>query len=266
MVENLAQRGGRTRTSRAPTSCSRYPAHVLTWLNTWQEDGFRPVHDQWLFRAEGREEPIAVAHGGETIEGQVLGLDESANLLLEDDRRERCCSLAYIDSADLIEPRRAMKLLKTIRFDASDERVFELAAAPEEWAVSGAFAFAGLAPEAIVGKARQAFANGFLGLASFGRSTFATVAEATHADLEGIERALALHFVAEHGAPGLEAALPAAKEEARFVARSVPRCADQYGLHGAAHAGRARPDQGGVQDHPPAHRRAAACQGLDGGR
>ena len=110
-----------------------------------------------------------------------------------------------------------MKLLKTIRFDASDERVFELAATPEEWAVSGAFAFAGLAPEAVAGKARQAFANGFLGLASFGRSTFATVAEATHADLEGIERVLALHFVAEWGAPGLEAALPAAKEEARFV-------------------------------------------------
>ena len=66
-------------------------------------------------------------------------------------------------------------------------------------------------------RARQAFANGFLGLASFGRSTFATVAEATPADLEGIEGALALHFVAEHGAPGLEAALPAAKEEARFV-------------------------------------------------
>ena len=110
-----------------------------------------------------------------------------------------------------------MKLLKTIRFDASDERVFELAATPEEWAVSGAFAFAGLAPEAVAGKARQAFANGFLGLASFGRSTFATVAEATQADLEGMERALASHFVAVWGAPGLEAALPAAKEEARFA-------------------------------------------------
>ena len=47
-----------------------------------------------------------------------------------------------------------MKLLKTIRFDASDERVFELAAAPEEWAVSGAFAFADLAPEAVAGKSQ----------------------------------------------------------------------------------------------------------------
>ena len=78
-------------------------AHVLTWLNTWQEEGFRPVHDQWLFRAEGREEPIAVAHNGETIAGKVLGLDDSANLLLKTtDGKIR--SLAYIDSADLMEP------------------------------------------------------------------------------------------------------------------------------------------------------------------
>jgi hypothetical protein len=110
-----------------------------------------------------------------------------------------------------------MKLLKTIRFDASDERVFELAAAPEEWAVSGAFAFADVAPEAVAGKTRQAFANGFLGVSSFGRSTFATVAEATPADRDEIEQLLASHFVSAHGAPGLDAALPAAREEAQFI-------------------------------------------------
>jgi len=58
------------------------PAHFLTRLNAWQEDGFRAVHDQWLFRTEGREKAVTIVHGGETIEGQVLGLDESANLLL----------------------------------------------------------------------------------------------------------------------------------------------------------------------------------------
>ena len=78
-------------------------AHVLTWLNTWQEEGFRPVHDQWLFRAEGREEPIVVAHNGETIAGEVLGLDESANLLLKT-TGGKVCTFPYIDSADLIDP------------------------------------------------------------------------------------------------------------------------------------------------------------------
>lgn len=110
-----------------------------------------------------------------------------------------------------------MKLLRTIRFDASDDRVYELAAAAEEWAVSGAFAFAGLDGDAIVGKTRQAFANGFLGVASLGRSTFATVAEAGAQDLEEIERLLAQHFVAALGGPDMDAALPAAKEETAFV-------------------------------------------------
>ena len=58
-------------------------AHFLTWLNTWQDEGFRPVHDQWLFRAEGREAPITIVHGRASVEGQVLGLDESANLLVK---------------------------------------------------------------------------------------------------------------------------------------------------------------------------------------
>jgi hypothetical protein len=110
-----------------------------------------------------------------------------------------------------------MKLLKTIRFDSSDERVYELAAAPGEWAVSGAFAFARVAPAEVKGKLKQAFANGFLGLSSFGRSTFASVASATSSDLEEVRQGLAAHFVADWGAPSLEAALLAAREETSFV-------------------------------------------------
>jgi len=111
-----------------------------------------------------------------------------------------------------------VKLLRTIRFDNSDERVFELAAAPEEWAVSGAFAFANLSPAEVVGKVKQAFANGFLGVSSFGRSTFATVAEASGADFDEVLYRLARHFVDDYGAPDVETALPAAREEVDFVA------------------------------------------------
>ncbi len=110
-----------------------------------------------------------------------------------------------------------MKFLRTIRFDPSDENVFERAAEPDEWAVSGAFEFAACEPEAVTGKTKQAFANGFLSLASFGRSTFASVAEFGEEDLEDVERRLARHFVERYGAPDEEAALPAAREEAQFV-------------------------------------------------
>jgi len=78
-------------------------AHFLTWLNIWQDDGFRPVHDQWLFRAEGREAPIAVAHRGGTIEGVVLGLDEGADLLIRP-AQGKVQSLAFIDAVELVEP------------------------------------------------------------------------------------------------------------------------------------------------------------------
>lgn len=110
-----------------------------------------------------------------------------------------------------------MKFLRTVRFDSSDDHVFEAAARPDEWAVSGAFAFAGLSPDAVTGKRRQAFANGFLGLATFGRSTFACVATIAPAALETVEQSLAAHLVAHYGAPDVESALPAAREEAAFV-------------------------------------------------
>ncbi|MES1154798.1 MAG: DUF6505 family protein, partial [Pseudorhodoplanes sp.] len=45
-----------------------------------------------------------------------------------------------------------MKLLRTIRLDPSDTFVFERAAEPGEWAVSGAFVFSDIDPAALQGK------------------------------------------------------------------------------------------------------------------
>ena len=71
-----------------------------------------------------------------------------------------------------------MKLARTIRFDSSDLNIFDSTAEEGEWAISGSFMFAGISEDALVGKTRQAFANGFLGLSSFGFSTLVTVASA----------------------------------------------------------------------------------------
>lgn len=110
-----------------------------------------------------------------------------------------------------------MKFLRTVRFDASDDHVFARAARPDEWAVSGAFEFADAPVDALVGKARQAFANGFLGLSSFGRSTFALVGDIQAEDRAAIEVVLARHFVDAYGAPDLATARPAACEEVAFI-------------------------------------------------
>lgn len=112
----------------------------------------------------------------------------------------------------------AVKLLRTIRFDASDDAVYARAAATGEWAVSGAFAFSSLPPGEFVGKTRQAFANGFLGLESFGRSTFVVVGEASEADRAELVYRLARYLVADFGAPDIETAMPAAVEEIDFAA------------------------------------------------
>ena len=77
-----------------------------------------------------------------------------------------------------------MRFPRTIRLDGSDAQVFERAAAPDEWAVSGAFAFVDTPPEALRGKRAQAFARGFLGTKSFGWSTLVAVAEIAPDDFE----------------------------------------------------------------------------------
>src|ERR1700722_1753902 len=70
-----------------------------------------------------------------------------------------------------------VKLLKTVRADPSDTFVFDKAAEPGEWAVSGAFMFANLDPATLTGKSRAAFRGGFLGVDSFGWSTLAQIVE-----------------------------------------------------------------------------------------
>ncbi len=110
-----------------------------------------------------------------------------------------------------------MKFLRTIHFDESDNHVYDRAAASDEWAVSGAFAFAALDPGEIKGKVKQAFSNGFLGLSSFGRSTFVTVGEIEEEALLEVENTLATHFVEQYAAPDRETARPAVREEMEFV-------------------------------------------------
>ncbi len=74
-----------------------------------------------------------------------------------------------------------LKLPRTIRLDPSDTFVFERAAEPGEWAVSGAFVFFDCDPATLAQKQRVALRSGFLGIDSLGWSTLAIVTEATDA-------------------------------------------------------------------------------------
>jgi hypothetical protein len=72
-----------------------------------------------------------------------------------------------------------MKLLRTIRLDASDTFIFPAAADPGEWAVPGAFMFFGVDPAALAGKERSAFRSGFLGIGSLAWSTLVQIVGVT---------------------------------------------------------------------------------------
>jgi hypothetical protein len=111
-----------------------------------------------------------------------------------------------------------VKLMRTIRLDASDSFVFEKAAEPGEWAVSGAFAFARCDPAGLRGKARTAFRAGFLGVNSLGRSTLALIVETHEKDRQEVVDMLAAQLVRCFGAPDLATARLAAEEEIDFAA------------------------------------------------
>ena len=111
-----------------------------------------------------------------------------------------------------------MKLLRTIQLDASDSFVFDRAAAPGEWAVSGAFAFLNRDIPALRGKIRTAFRAGFLGVRSLGRSTLVQIVDATEQDHADVVELLAAQLVRKFGAPDLALARQAAREEVAFAA------------------------------------------------
>ncbi|WP_380058022.1 DUF6505 family protein [Falsihalocynthiibacter sp. SS001] len=106
-----------------------------------------------------------------------------------------------------------MKLARAIHFDESDQNVFHSPARTGEWCIAGGFEFSDWTEGDLAGKARQAFANGWLGLETFGRVTFVAVAEITTDELEVLARALAQHFVDLYGAPSVEAASGTAQAE-----------------------------------------------------
>lgn len=110
------------------------------------------------------------------------------------------------------------RLPRTIQLDASDQSVFDVAAEPGEWAVTGSFAFLDAAPETIVGKRRTAFQHGFLGTASFGWSTLVMVTSAPDAVVQAVTDALARHFMDRHGAPSFAVAHAVAAREVAFAA------------------------------------------------
>ena len=116
-----------------------------------------------------------------------------------------------------------MKLARAIHFDESDQRVFANPARTGEWCISGGFEFSDWTEADLTGKARQAFANGWLGLETGGRATFVAITQAEASELDTLAQLLAHHFVTYYGAPSVAQAMPVAREE---IAQMAELCED----------------------------------------
>lgn len=111
-----------------------------------------------------------------------------------------------------------MKLARAIHFDESDSRVFHNPARTGEWCISGGFEFSNWGEGDLVGKARQAFSNGWMGCETFGRVSFVAVTQIEPQEHEAIIALLAQHFVDIYGAPSVDAARAVAQDEVAHMA------------------------------------------------
>src|SRR3954454_10346788 len=119
-----------------------------------------------------------------------------------------------------------VKLIRTIRLDPSDTFVFDHAAEPGEWAVSGAFVVWNEDVAKLGWKGRTAFRGAFLGVESLGWSTLVQIVEASQTDRAATVETLARQLVAHFGAPDIIAARGAAEEEVMFAASLCNHPAD----------------------------------------
>jgi len=111
-----------------------------------------------------------------------------------------------------------MKLARAIHFDESDMNVFASPARTGEWCISGGFEFSNWSEGDLVGKQRQAFANGWMGLETGGRVTFVAVTQVESDEAAALIEQLAAHFVSLYGAPDLATARPVAEAELDHMA------------------------------------------------
>ncbi|AZV77096.1 hypothetical protein EBB79_03775 [Parasedimentitalea marina] len=116
-----------------------------------------------------------------------------------------------------------MQLARAIHLDESDQRVFASPARTGEWCISGGFEFSNWGEADLVGKPRQAFANGWMGLETAGRATFVAVTQIEPDEIARLTDMLAQHFVDVYGAPDRDAARPVAAEE---LTQMQALCAD----------------------------------------
>ncbi|QBF32388.1 biotin/lipoate--protein ligase family protein [Thalassococcus sp. S3] len=66
--------------------------HTLVWINRWEEEGMRPLHDEWMGLADGIGEDTVIL--GQA--GTFVGVDERFGALLRDAERTHLLALSAL--------------------------------------------------------------------------------------------------------------------------------------------------------------------------
>lgn len=77
-----------------------YARHFLTWLNIWQDSGFRAVHLSWTERVDGKDRPVRLP--GLMAAATVVGMDEDGNLLIRTDQ-DPISALPLLDAVNFVD-------------------------------------------------------------------------------------------------------------------------------------------------------------------
>ncbi len=70
--------------------------HQLIWINEWLDGGTAKLHRDWLGRAFSLNKDVTLTHGGETLTGTFLGLDDRGGMVLKTASRERLLPLTGV--------------------------------------------------------------------------------------------------------------------------------------------------------------------------
>lgn len=70
--------------------------HFLTWLDSWEQEGFKAVQENWMFRAKKRNQLLSIKTKTAIYQGKVIGLDEEGGLLLKSETTTHLIPLAEI--------------------------------------------------------------------------------------------------------------------------------------------------------------------------
>ncbi|MBC6416357.1 MAG: hypothetical protein GDA47_00800 [Rhodospirillales bacterium] len=77
-----------------------FARHFLVWIHTWEENGFKRIHEIWWGRHDPKAESFTWQQQGKSRSGRPFGLDEHGSLLVQEER----AAMTLVQPGSLLGP------------------------------------------------------------------------------------------------------------------------------------------------------------------